>query len=84
MRVSDPVFGDHGRKVVVTLCSYEVVALIPQVPLPPITEMVKEWGVVGKVIGVGLLALLGHHFFIEKVMEEIVDEVVASTTAEVL
>lgn len=77
-RYRRPVFGRHGRKVVAVLCAYEVVALwVPW--LPTISEVVKRWPLVGVLI----LALLGHHWFVEAVeaVAELVEEVVPDGAA---
>lgn len=56
-----PPFGRHGQKVVAFLCTWEVLALPERSPLPTLSEMVDRhhW------FGWLLLALLGHHWFVE-------------------
>lgn len=67
-RVRSPLFGRHGRKVVGLLCGYECVALVT--PLPTISELVKRY----PLLGVALLALLGHHWFLEVEALVVADE----------
>jgi hypothetical protein len=59
IRLRRPPFGRHGKRVVALLCAYEVVAL--HTPLPTITAIVRQF----PLLGVLLLALLAHHWFIE-------------------
>lgn len=61
------LFGRHGRTVVLTACGYEVVALVT--PLPTISELVKR----RPPLGVVLLLMLGHHWFVERPVVVVVD-----------
>lgn len=56
-----PPFRHHGRKVIAAFCSYELASLVPKSPLPTISEMVRR----RPVVGLMLLALLSHHWFLE-------------------
>lgn len=69
------LFGQHGRKVVVGLCSYEVVALHPRVPLPPLSEIVAENGWRGKLFGAVMLGALFHHWYIEQTIHQVLEDV---------
>lgn len=60
--VRRPALGPHGRKVIAGLCTWEIVALLPNSPIPTISATVEK----KRVFGVVLLALLGHHWFIEQ------------------
>ena len=55
------LFGRHGSLAVSVVCGYEVAALAPRSPLPPITHLVRRW----PPLGWAILAALGHHFFVE-------------------
>lgn len=55
------IFPGRGRQVIATICGYELVALIPRSPLPPISDLVRRWPVVGAV----LLLALTHHWYVE-------------------
>lgn len=70
--VSRPAFGPHGRKVIAGLCGWELAALIPGSPVPTISQTVRSHPTFGWV----LLALLGHHWFVE--VEQFVGDVLES------
>lgn len=55
-----PLFGGWGRRVITTLCGYEIVALYTT--LPPITRICRRW----RMAGVVLVLVLTHHLFIEE------------------
>lgn len=66
-------FRHHGRSVIGALCAYELIALPQRTPLPTISEVVNRH----RPLGVVLLTLLGHHWFVELVeiaVEEAVEE----------
>ena len=55
-----PLFGRYGPKIVVGLCGWEIVGLMPG-PIPPLTHVVRR----APVVGVVILALLADHWFFE-------------------
>lgn len=55
------LFGRHGRKVIGGLCGWELVALLPGSPVPTISALVER----KRAVGVVLLGLLTHHWFVE-------------------
>lgn len=67
-----PAFGRHGRWVVAVCCTWELVALPQQSPVPTISETVDRhpW------FGLILLGLLAHHWYLEleQVMETIAEQ----------
>lgn len=66
-----PPFRHHGRTIIAALCGYELLALPERSPLPTISEVVNRH----RLLGVMLLGLLGHHWFVELV-ETAVEEAV--------
>lgn len=60
MNLHRAAFPNHGRKIVAGLCTYEVAALFTQ--LPTLSELVRR----RRLLGVGLLGLLAHHWFLER------------------
>lgn len=63
LKARRPLFGRHGRKVVAGLCGWELVALLPGSPVPTISHTVNE----RKLLGVALLGMLAHHWYVELV-----------------
>lgn len=59
--VRRPPFGTHGRKVIATLCAWEISALVPGSPVPTISATVKRQPLFGWM----LLILLAHHWYVE-------------------
>lgn len=57
-----PLFGRHGHRVVAFFCGWELVALCPGSPVPTLSQVVKRH----PSVGVLLLSLLGHHWFVEQ------------------
>ena len=57
------IAGRYGGHVVTGLCTYEVAALAPGSPLPPITHICRRWPVLGVALWLGF----GHHLFWEAV-----------------
>lgn len=53
-------FGRHGKKVVVSLCGWEVVAILAG--LPTLSEIVKKY----PHLGWFMLLLLAHHWYVER------------------
>lgn len=66
--VRKPLFGRHGKKVVIGLCGWEVVSLLAG--LPPISVMVRRF----PVLGWAILGMLVHHWYLEVTVD--VDPVV--------
>lgn len=62
LKIRQPLLGRFGQPVVAALCTYEALALLPFVPLPTISEIVWRY----PEVGVTLIGLLGHHWFVEK------------------
>lgn len=62
MRWRRPLFGRLGCHVVAAGCGYELAALCPGSPLPPITAIVRRW----PPFGVLLLLALAHHLLFEE------------------
>lgn len=60
------IFGRHGGAVVASLCAYEIAALTPHSPLPPITRVCRRW----PPLGWALWLAVGHHLLLEQ-MEQI-------------
>lgn len=56
------LLGPAGPWVVRFLCGYELAALAPRSPLPPITTIVRRH----PPLGVLLIGLLFHHFYVEQ------------------
>lgn len=59
------LFGRHGPNVVRFLCGYELVALLPRSPCPPITHICRRW----PALAWGLWFAFGHHLLIEEITE---------------
>lgn len=57
-----PLFGRHGGLVVAGLCGYELAALCPRSPFPPLTRIVHRYPPVGFL----LVAVLAHHLLLER------------------
>lgn len=57
------IFGRYGSHVVSGLCAYEIAALTPRSPLPPITTFCRRW----PPLGWALWLAFGHHLFLEAV-----------------
>jgi hypothetical protein len=71
-RLRRPPFGRHGRKLVVALCGWELIALTGRTPLPTVSQMATRRPVLGAL----LLVLLAHHWFVEQYeIEVILDEI---------
>ena len=67
------LFGRHGRKIIAAFCLWEIVALMPGSPVPTISEVVDDH----PGIGLALLAVLAHHWFVEAGEEaDFLDEMV--------
>lgn len=60
-RLRRPLFGRHGRRVVIALCSWEVAALLTR-RVPTLSELVRR----SPLIGAALLGALVHHWYIEQ------------------
>ena len=63
-----PLFGRYGRRVVASVCTWEIVALVPSSPVPTVSETVRRF----PVFGWTLLALLAHHWYVEQMVAELV------------
>lgn len=72
-RLHAPAFGRHGKKVVIALCGWEILALTA-LPIPTLSATVRRYPSVGWLI----LGLLGHHWFLEAA-ELAVDVIVTAT-----
>lgn len=55
-----PPLRGYGRPFLAAACAYELTALY-RPELPTISELVKRY----PMLGVGILAALGHHFYLE-------------------
>ena len=55
------ILGRHGGVFVASACGYEVAALIPGSPLPPITHICRRW----PVLAWALWLAFGHHLLVE-------------------
>ena len=55
------LFGRHGGWVVRAGCGYEIAALLPRSPLPPLTHIGRRW----PAFAWALWLALGHHLLVE-------------------
>lgn len=55
----DSMFEGQGTKIVATLCTYELLALPEESPLPTISTIVEEH----PVVGVGIILALAYHWW---------------------
>lgn len=74
-----PIGGRHGKWLIVGGCAYELLSLLAEDPrVPPFTELNRR----NRLVGLGLLAALGHHFYIEQVVQDFVDDLAALSTGQ--
>jgi hypothetical protein len=57
--VIDEVFEGQGTRIVAVLCTYELVALPEDSPVPTISEIVEEH----PAVGIAIIAALAYHWW---------------------
>lgn len=67
------LFGRHGPNVVRALCAYELVALVPRSPWPPITHFCRR----SRPLAWAFVIALGHHLIVEQEISDLLDDIEA-------